>query len=187
MGPLSPPGGVLYGHIPLRGADHPVHPWCDPGRSLHGHHVLPDPTVGQDPGGQGGLWVEGDLEGRGGAERRQPLSAAPPAGLGGRRLPDLLLAGLCVGRPCHHGFLQQVPQQLLPVRVSLPALGLLPCSCPLCSLTLLPPDPPDPVQPPGPPGPSLPLTAWRSWQCWVWVPSLQIREHLGRREKGCRQ
>ena len=71
-GPLSPPGGVLYGHIPLRGADHPVRPWRDPGRSLHRHHVLPDPSMGQDPGGQGGLWVEGDLEGRGGAERRQP-------------------------------------------------------------------------------------------------------------------
>ena len=105
MGPLSPPGGVLYGHIPLRGADHPVLPWCDPGRSLHGLQVLPDSTVGQDPGGQGGLWVEGDLEGRGGAERRQPLTTAPPAGMGGCRLPDLLLAGLRVGRSHHHGFL----------------------------------------------------------------------------------
>ena len=42
--------------------------------------------------------MEGDLEGRGGAERHQCLSAAPPAGMGGRRLPDLLLTGLRVGR-----------------------------------------------------------------------------------------
>lgn len=75
--------------------------------------------------------MEGDLEGRGEAGRHQLLTTAPhrpapPAGLGGCRLPDLLLAGLCVGRPHHHGFLQQVPQQLLPVRLSLPALGLPP-------------------------------------------------------------
>ena len=66
------------------------------------------------------------------------MSAAPPAGMGGCRLPDLLFAGLRVGRSHHHGFLQQVPQQLLPVRVSRPALGLPP---------VLPSLQPDPASP----------------------------------------
>lgn len=37
------------------------------------------------------------------------------AGVGGCSLSDLLFPGLCMGWPHHHGILQQIPQQLLPV------------------------------------------------------------------------
>jgi hypothetical protein len=79
------PGGVLHGHFPLRGADHPVCPWSDLGRSLHGYHVLPDPTVGQDPGGPGGMWrgtQEGPGGARAGASGHGTSLAALPTGLG---------------------------------------------------------------------------------------------------------
>lgn len=64
------------------------------------------------------MW-RGTLEGSGRGWAGTLLTgrlAGLPAGMGRRCLPDLLLAGLCVGRAHHHGFLQQVPQQLLPVR-----------------------------------------------------------------------
>lgn len=79
-------GGILHGHVPLCGADHPVRPRSDPRRSLHGHHVLPDPTVGQDPGGQGGIWraPEGPQQGCPSAQRSL---ACPPCRCGGTPPP----------------------------------------------------------------------------------------------------
>lgn len=61
---------------------------------------------------------------------------ALPAGVGGRRLPDLLLTGLRLGWPHHHGILQQVPQQLLPVRR--PSQPRTSPSCLLCSPSTAP-------------------------------------------------
>ena len=98
MGPLSPPGGVVYGHIPLHGV-------TLGGASMGIKYYLTPQweKIREAKVGCGCKVSWRDGEGQRGAS--QPLSAAPPAGMGGcHTLPGLLLAGLHVGWSHHPGF-----------------------------------------------------------------------------------
>ena len=96
MGPLSPPGGVVYGHIPLHG--------MTLGGASTGIKYYLTPQWEKILEAKMGCGFKVTWRDGGGAERHQPLSAAPPAGMDGRLLPGLLLAGLHVGRSHHLGF-----------------------------------------------------------------------------------
>uniref|UniRef100_A0A663EGW3 Transporter n=1 Tax=Aquila chrysaetos chrysaetos TaxID=223781 RepID=A0A663EGW3_AQUCH len=70
-------GGVLHGHLPLRGAHHPLRARHHAGGGPHRHHVLPDAPVGQDPRRQG-EWGRGTAGGWGTAGLGGTALTTPP-------------------------------------------------------------------------------------------------------------